>query len=83
MINLRKLREAAGLSQERLGELSGLSRFAILEYEAGRRSPTFTVAKRISSALGCSIADLDDENPTETSGSKVQEAVQVAAAPSE
>jgi len=39
MINLRKLREAAGLSQEKLGELSGLSRFAILEYEAGRRSP--------------------------------------------
>ena len=73
MINLRKLREAAGLSQENLGELSGLSRFAILEYEAGRRSPTFLIAKRIASALGCSLADLDDENPILTSGSKVQE----------
>ena len=32
---MRKLREAAGLSQEGLGELSGLPRFAILEYEGG------------------------------------------------
>ncbi len=60
MLNLKRLRESAGLSQDRLGELSGVSRFAIIDYEAGRSSPTLTTAKRLAKALQCSLSDLDD-----------------------
>lgn len=59
MKRLRGLRESAGLSQDRLGELSGVSRFAIIDYEQGRSSPTFLVAQKIAVALHCSLTDLD------------------------
>lgn len=72
MKKLKMLREKAGISQERLGELSGISRFAIIDYEVGRRSPTFVIAKKLATALNCSVLDLDDDfgNPTLTSESR-------------
>lgn len=63
MKNLKALREAAGLTQQQLGDLCGISRFAIMEYEACRRSPTFSTVKKISTILRCSLDELD-ENPT-------------------
>ncbi|NCC62927.1 MAG: XRE family transcriptional regulator, partial [Verrucomicrobiae bacterium] len=58
---LKALREGVSLSQERLGELAGVSRFAIMDYENGRSSPTFEMAKKLAVALGCSLSDLDDD----------------------
>lgn len=71
MKNLKVLRERSGLTQFELGELVGISRFAIIDYESGRRSPTFETTKRLARALGCSLSDLDgDLNPPQTSGER-------------
>ena len=63
MKNLKFLRNGAGMSQERLGELCGISRFAVMDYEHGRGSPTVDVAKKMARVLKCTLSDLDDENP--------------------
>lgn len=38
--NLRRVRKARGLSQEKAGELVGLSRSTMGYYEQGRRNPS-------------------------------------------
>lgn len=76
MNNLKRLRERLGLSQDRLGELSGVSRFAIIDYEAGRSSPTYQIAKKMATALRCSLSDLDDSvdiSPEECSKHEVDQ----------
>lgn len=62
MKNLKALREGAGLSQERLGELVGVSRFAIMDYENGRSSPTYSLSKKLAELFQCQLPDLDDVN---------------------
>jgi DNA-binding XRE family transcriptional regulator len=62
MRNLKRLREKREFSQESLGAIVGVSRFSILDYENGRKSPTYIVAKKIAEALDCSLEDLDS-NP--------------------
>lgn len=54
--NLKKLRESAGLSQEQLGELIGVSKSTIGMYEQGKRMPnTNTILKDIASYFGVTI----------------------------
>ncbi len=54
--NLKKLREDAGLSQEQLGEVIGVSKSTIGMYEQGKRMPnTNTILKDIASYFGVSI----------------------------
>lgn len=49
---LRKLREAAGLTQVELGELAGVYAKLICDIELGRVSPKSDERKRIAAALG-------------------------------
>ncbi|MFG3495045.1 Scr1 family TA system antitoxin-like transcriptional regulator [Streptomyces sp. NPDC047928] len=49
---LKSRREAAGLTQEELGERAIISRSLIAHFEAGRRRPTPEDAKRLDQALG-------------------------------
>jgi len=54
--NLKKLREDAGLSQEQLADVIGVSKSTIGMYEQGKRMPnTNTILKDIASYFGVSI----------------------------
>ena len=55
---LRKARERAGLTQERLSFLAGLSRPYISELERDRKSPTVETLFLICDALHVSAADI-------------------------
>jgi len=50
--NVQRFRIAKNLSQEKLGELSGLHRTYISGIERGIRNPTLTVIVKIAMALG-------------------------------
>ena len=55
---IRELRQAKGISQEKLAELSNLHRTYISSIELGHRNVSIQNIKAISDALGVSIQDL-------------------------
>ena len=61
---LRRLREEAGLTREQLADLSGVTASSIAAYETRGVDPSFTKARRIVRALGCSLDDLVNEGST-------------------
>jgi len=57
--NLRKLREAKKLSQERLARLADVANNTIVKIEAGKnKNPTLNTLKKIAKALEVSVDDL-------------------------
>lgn len=57
--NLKKFREAAGLSQKQLGALAGKGESAIQAYESGRTDIPLSALVSIMGALKISFADLE------------------------
>ena len=56
---LRKLREAKGLSQEKLARLADVANNTIIKIEAGKnQNPTLDTLKKISKALDVSVDEL-------------------------
>ena len=55
---LRLLRTEAGLSQERLGEITGLDRTYISGIERGIRNPALKNIEKLAKALKVKISDL-------------------------
>lgn len=56
---LRKLREAKGLSQEKLARLADVANNTIIKIEAGKnQNPTLNTLKKISKALEVSVNEL-------------------------
>lgn len=55
MMNLRKLRERAGLSQEELAKKLKISQKSISKYERGDRRPSYEVLLTMSSIFGVSV----------------------------
>ena len=56
---LRKLREAKGLSQEKLARLADVANNTIIKIEAGKnQNPTLETFKKVAQALGVSVDDL-------------------------
>jgi transcriptional regulator with XRE-family HTH domain len=51
-VNVRRLREASKLSQEKFGFYSGIDRTYISGIERGARNPTATIIEKIANALG-------------------------------
>jgi len=57
--NLRKMREAKGLSQEKLARMADVANNTIIKIEAGKnQNPTLDTLKKIAKALSVSIDDL-------------------------
>jgi Predicted transcriptional regulator with C-terminal CBS domains len=57
-LNVRRRREAIGLSQEALAEKAALDRTYISGIERGTRNPTILSAARVAAALKTSLAQL-------------------------
>lgn len=57
--NIKKFREAAGLSQKALGDLAGKGESAIQAYESGKTDIPFSALAAIINALHISLADLE------------------------
>ena len=60
--NVRRLRQAKGLSQEGLAQMAGIHRTYIGSVERGERNVSIDNMERIAAALGASIADLLSSN---------------------
>ncbi|WP_339706418.1 helix-turn-helix transcriptional regulator [uncultured Sphingosinicella sp.] len=58
--NLRRLREAKGLSQEAFAFEANIHRTYISDIERGARNPTITVVDKIAAALGVKAGQLLD-----------------------
>ena len=56
--NIRRLREAHGLSQQRMAQLSGIPRPTWASLESGTANPTLSVLNKAASALQVSIEEL-------------------------
>jgi transcriptional regulator with XRE-family HTH domain len=56
--NLRRLRQAAGLSQTALAEASGISRRTIINLEAGEANVSLAGLDRLAGALDATFVDL-------------------------
>ena len=56
--NARRLRTAAGLTQDGLAERTGLSTAYISEIERGQANPSAVVMAELAQALGVDIRDL-------------------------
>ncbi len=61
--NIRERRQAAGLSQEDLAALTGLSQTWISRLEKGDGNPTIETLMRVANALEINISDLLCEHP--------------------
>jgi transcriptional regulator with XRE-family HTH domain len=59
---VRSLREATGLSQEKLAEKSGLHRTYISSIERGQRNVSLQNIHALSAALGVSVGELFPES---------------------
>lgn len=55
---LKAIREAKGMTQEKLSELSGIHRVTIAKYETTDNGMTLYSAGKLAAALGCTIDDL-------------------------
>lgn len=56
--NVRRIRRASGLSQEKLADLTGLHRTYVGSVERGERNISIDNMERFAAALGVDIADL-------------------------
>jgi transcriptional regulator with XRE-family HTH domain len=56
--NVRRIRQAKGLTQEQLAEVSGFSQQYISGLEQGRRNPTVVTVYELAAALEVNYLDL-------------------------
>lgn len=58
---MAEVRQAKGLTQEQLSELSGVHRVTIARFETGTASPNLKTIERLAEALGVQVDDLIDK----------------------
>lgn len=66
---VRRMRMERGLSQERLGELSGLHRNYVGAIERAERTPSIVQAERLARALGTTLSEMFAEVARESDAS--------------
>lgn len=54
-------REAAGMSQKKLAEVSGVGRTGIINVEAAKRNPSILICQMLADGMGVSLAGLITE----------------------
>jgi transcriptional regulator with XRE-family HTH domain len=62
-IRLKRLREAAGLTQAKLAEAARVPVGTLRNWEASRRTPLFDAAVRLADALGVTLDELAGRKP--------------------
>lgn len=67
--NVRRLREAAGYSQEAFGHMADIHRTYVSDVERGRRNPTIDVVEKFAMALNVRTGSLLD-TPSELDAGK-------------
>ncbi|HEY2010848.1 MAG TPA: helix-turn-helix transcriptional regulator [Rhizomicrobium sp.] len=60
-LNMRRVRLAAGLSQEAAAEIIGVGRGHASSMERGQQNVTLLILWQVAQAFGCRAADLLDE----------------------
>ncbi len=60
-LNMRRLRQSKGWSQEEFAHGAGLHRTYVSDLERGARNPTITVVDKLAIALGVNVGALLDE----------------------
>ena len=60
-LNMRRLRQSKGWSQEEFAHQAGLHRSYVSDLERGARNPTITVVDKLAVALGVPVGALLDE----------------------
>jgi DNA-binding XRE family transcriptional regulator len=68
MAELQAERERQGLSQKKLGAISGIHRTTIGLIESGQRSPSLVLCLRLADALGLDLADVLKGVPAKKKG---------------
>jgi transcriptional regulator with XRE-family HTH domain len=63
---LREAREAAGLTQMKAGERSGVNHANIAKYETGASAPTIATLYRLAEAYGSACPDRDPSTARST-----------------
>lgn len=61
VFNIKPWRLQKGLTQKKLGELLGVQRLTVIQWETGRRVPALMFAVKISRLIGCTLDDLIKE----------------------
>jgi len=57
--NIKKLREAKGLSQEKLARLADVANNTLIKMESGEnQNPTLVTLKKVAKAFGVSVDEL-------------------------
>lgn len=57
-LNLRRLRETKGLSQEKFAFEAHIHRTYVSDIERGARNPTITIVQKLADALGVTASEL-------------------------
>lgn len=63
-LNIRNLRKAKGLSQEKFAFEADIHRTYVSDVERGNRNPTITVVEKFAKALGVAPGYLLDRDPS-------------------
>lgn len=56
--NIKKAREEAGLTQEELGSMIGVTGVTIMRYEKGQREPKIEIVEKLARAMGISKQEI-------------------------
>lgn len=63
-MEIKRLREAAGLRQYELADLMGVKQASVSAWESGKAKPTAANLEKLASILNCSIDALLGREPT-------------------